>query len=49
MKRKSREKRIDARDMNWPPAPSKSKRKKKDVMEQWFEAITVRPAKGEPI
>lgn len=49
MRRKIREKRTDARDMNWPPVPEKSKKKKKDVMETWFENITIRPAKGEPI
>lgn len=49
-KRKMKEKRLDSRQANWPPAPEKQKKKsKKDVMEDWFESITIRPSKGEQL
>jgi hypothetical protein len=45
MKRKLKEKRLDARNMNWPPAPTKKSRKEKK--EDWLSNIVVRPSKGE--
>jgi len=49
-KKRMKEKRLDARNSNWPPAPEKSKKKpSKDVKDDWFESIVIRPSRGEPI